>query len=106
VNPSDPIMEIFRLDTMQVEGAVPQSQYDSHELYGCEVTVEVEMARGRKETVPGRITKVSSIIRGDGMYNVRAEVANREEHGSWMLRDGLPATMTIHLGTGGRTAAK
>jgi multidrug efflux pump subunit AcrA (membrane-fusion protein) len=106
VNPGDPILEIFRLDTMQVEGAVSQNQYDPHELYGCEVTVEVEMARGRKETVPGRITKVSSIIRGDGMYNVRAEVANREEHGSWMLRDGLPATMTIHLGTGSRTAAK
>jgi multidrug efflux pump subunit AcrA (membrane-fusion protein) len=106
VNEGETILEIFRLDTMQVEGAVPQAQYDPHELYGCKVTVEVEMARGRKETVSGRITKVSSIIRGDGMYNVRAEVANRLEHGSWMLRDGLPATMTIHLGTGGETAAK
>ncbi len=105
VNPGDTILKLFRLDTMQVEGAVAQSQYDPHELQGCEVTVEVEMARGRKETVRGRITKVSSIIRGDGMYNVRAEVANLQEHGSWMLRDGMPATMTIHLGTGGRTAA-
>ena len=105
VNPGDPILKLFRLDTMQVEGAVAQSQYDPHELEGCEVTVEVEMARGRKETVRGRITRVSSIIRGDGVYNVRAEVANRQEHGSWMLRDGLPATMTIHLGTGGAAAA-
>jgi multidrug efflux pump subunit AcrA (membrane-fusion protein) len=105
VNPGDTILKLFRLDTMQVEGAVAQSQYDPHELHGCQVTVEVEMARGRKETVQGRLTKVSSIIRGDGMYNVRAEVANHQEHGSWMLRDGLPATMTIHLGTGGGETA-
>jgi macrolide-specific efflux system membrane fusion protein len=105
VNPGDTILKLFRLDTMHVEGAVAQSQYDPHELQGCEVTVEVEMARGRKEAVRGRITKVSSIIRGDGMYNVRAEVANRQEHGSWLLRDGLPATMTIHLGTGGGVTA-
>jgi multidrug efflux pump subunit AcrA (membrane-fusion protein) len=104
VNPGDTILRLFRMDTMQVEGAVAQSQYDPHELQGCEVSVEVEMARGRKETFRGRITKISSIIRGDGMYNVRAEIANREEHGNWMLRDGLPATMTIHLGTEGQAA--
>jgi RND family efflux transporter MFP subunit len=105
VNPGDTILRLFRLDTMHVDGAVPQSQYDPHELQNCEVTVQVEMARGRKETVRGRITKVSSIVGGHGMFNVRAEVANRQEHGGWMLRDGLPATMTIHLGTGSRTAA-
>ncbi len=43
-----------------------------------------QMARGRKETVRGRITKVSSLVRSDGMYNVRAEVANRQEHGNWI----------------------
>ena len=39
------------------------------------------------------------------MYNVRAEIANLQEHGTWLLRDGLPATMTIHLGTGGDATA-
>jgi multidrug efflux pump subunit AcrA (membrane-fusion protein) len=105
VNPGDPILRLFRLDTMQIEGAVAQSQYDPHELQGCEVTVDVEMARGRKETVRGRITRVSSVVGFDGVYQVRAEVPNREEHGSWMLRDGMPATMTIHLGTGGGATA-
>jgi len=106
VNPGDTILRLFRMDTMQVEGAVEQKLYDPHELQGCKVTVEVQMARGRKEIVEGQITKVSSIIRGDGFYNVRAEVANKQEYGGgWMLRDGLPATMTIHLGTGGSAAA-
>ncbi len=105
VTPGDPILRLFRLDTMQVEGAVNQSEYDPHELQNCEATVEVKMARGRKETYQGRIIKVSTIVGFNGMFNVRAEVANRQEHGSWMLRDGLPATMTIHLGTGGTAAA-
>jgi multidrug efflux pump subunit AcrA (membrane-fusion protein) len=105
VNPGDTILELFRLDTMHVEGAVDQSQYDPHEIQGCEVTVEVQMARGRTESFRGRITKVSAIVRGDRVYDVRAEVANRQEHGTWMLRDGVEATMTIHLGTGGTAAA-
>jgi hypothetical protein len=53
-------------------------------------------------TAQGRITKVSSFVQAHGVYNVRAEVANMQEQGSWVLRDGLRATMTIHLGTGGR----
>jgi multidrug resistance efflux pump len=105
VNPGDAILRLFRMDTMYVEGAVDQKQYDPHELQGCEVTVEVKMARDRKETLQGRIVRVSSVVRGDGMFNVRAEVANRQEHGGWMLRDGLPAMMKIHLGTGGTAAA-
>jgi multidrug efflux pump subunit AcrA (membrane-fusion protein) len=105
VNPGDTILQLFRMDTMHVEGAVDQSQYDPHEIQGCEVTVEVPMARGRSESFRGRITKVSAIVRGDRVYDVRAEVVNRQEHGSWLLRDGLEATMTIHLGTGGAAAA-
>ena len=31
------------------------------------------------------------------------EVTNREEHGQWLLRDGMPASMTIHTNTGGAT---
>jgi multidrug efflux pump subunit AcrA (membrane-fusion protein) len=105
VNPGDTILWLLRMDTMEVEGTVDQSLYDPHEVQGCEVTVEVEMARGRKETFPGRITKVSSLVRGDKMFNVRAEVANRQAHGSWMLRNGMPMTMTVKLGTGGTAAA-
>jgi multidrug efflux pump subunit AcrA (membrane-fusion protein) len=105
VNPGDTILELFRLDMMHVDGAVDQSLYDPHEIQGCEVTVEVQLARGRKESFRGRITRVSSIVQDHGVYDVRAEIANRQEFGTWMLREGLDATMTIHLGTGGTTAA-
>lgn len=101
VSPGDPILRLVRLDTMLVEGAIELSTYDPHEVNGCDVTVEVEMARGRKEQATGRITQVSSLVRLDGRYIVRAEVANRQEHGRWLLRDGMTATMTIRLNTAG-----
>jgi multidrug resistance efflux pump len=100
VSPGDAIMQLVRLDTMQVEGPLEQSAYDPHEVNGCDVTVEVEMARGRKEQFAGRIAFISSQVELDGSYLVRAEVANRQEHGRWMLRDQMKATMKIHLGTG------
>jgi multidrug efflux pump subunit AcrA (membrane-fusion protein) len=103
VQPGDTILTLLRMDVLHVEGAIEQSKYDPHEVQGCEVTVDVEMARGRKATFKGRIIKVSSIVRSDGVYNVRAEIANQQEDGHWVLNDGLPATMTIHLGTAGKT---
>jgi multidrug efflux pump subunit AcrA (membrane-fusion protein) len=101
VGPGDPILRLVGLDSMLVEGAVDQSLYDPHELQNCEVTLEVQLARGRKEQCRGRITFVSPLVRLDGKYIVRAEVENREEYGQWLLRDGMTANMTIHLNTGG-----
>lgn len=105
VQPGDTILSLLKMDTLYVEGAVEQSKYDPHEIANCEATVDVVMARGRKAQFKGRIIKVSSIVRADGKYDVRAEVANQQENGNWLLRDGLPANMTIHLGTNAGAAA-
>jgi multidrug efflux pump subunit AcrA (membrane-fusion protein) len=105
VQPGDTILTLLRLDTMHVDGAIEQSQYDPNEIQGCDVAMEVELARGRKTTVRGKIVKVSNLVRSDGVYNVRAEVSNLQEQGVWIVRDGLPATLTIHLGTGASTTA-
>jgi len=101
LSPGDAILRLVRLDAMLVEGLVEQAAYDPHEVSDRDVVVEVEMARGRKVQLPGRITYVSSMGRDDGRYIVRAEVANRQEHGRWLLRDGMTATMTIRLDTAG-----
>lgn len=105
VTAGDPILHLFRLDTMKVVGVVDSTKYDPHEIQGCEVTVVVPMARDREETVRGRITRISTIERGDKKFEVGAEVANRQEHGTWLLRHLQMGKMTIHLGTGGRAAA-
>jgi membrane fusion protein, multidrug efflux system len=105
VQPGDTILTLMRMDTLHVEGAIEQSKYDPHEIQGCEVAVDVEMARGRKASFKGRIIKVSSIVRSDGVYNVRAEIANQQDNGNWVLRDGMPALMTIRIGTGNAAPA-
>jgi multidrug efflux pump subunit AcrA (membrane-fusion protein) len=111
VQPGDTILTLLRLDTMNVEGAIAQGQYDQHEVQGCDVSVTVKLARGREVTARGKIVKVSNIVQyrganSPGVYNVRAEVPNTQEHGTWVLRDGLPATMTVQLGTGQNATAK
>jgi multidrug efflux pump subunit AcrA (membrane-fusion protein) len=105
VQPGDTILTLLRLDTMHVDAAIEQSQYDPQEIQGCDVAMEVGLARGRKATVRGKIVKVSNLVRSDGVYNVRAEVANLQEHGVWVVRDGLPATLIVHLGTGANATA-
>jgi multidrug efflux pump subunit AcrA (membrane-fusion protein) len=106
VQPGDTILTLLRLDTMHIDASIEQSQFDPNEIQGCEVAVEVKLARGRTATVRGKIVKVSNLVRSDGVYNVRAEVTNMQEHGVWVVRDGLPATMTIRLGTGGNATAR
>jgi multidrug efflux pump subunit AcrA (membrane-fusion protein) len=105
VQAGDTILSLLRMDTMHVEGAVNQRDYDPQEVQGCDVTVEVKLARKRTATFRGRIVKVSTIVDGRGAYYARAEVANQQDHGTWVLRDGLPATMTIHIGTAGSSTA-
>jgi multidrug efflux pump subunit AcrA (membrane-fusion protein) len=99
VNPGDPILRLVSLETMWVDGFVEQAKYDPHEIQDCSVTVEIEMARDRKEQASGRISYVSSLIDMRGRYLVRAEVSNRQEYGRWLLRHGMTAAMTIHLNT-------
>lgn len=105
VQPGDPILTLLRMDTMHVEGSIERSTFDPSEIQGCSVTVEALAARGRKATFQGRIIMVSSLVRGDNVYNIRAEIANQQEQGHWVLRDGMPVLMTIHLGTGGTAPA-
>lgn len=105
VQPGDTILTLLRMDTLRVESELDTDKYDPHEIQGCEVSVEVEMARGRKVSLKGRIIKVSSLVQAHGVFSVRAEIANQQENGNWLLRDGMPAKMTIHLGTGNAAPA-
>jgi multidrug efflux pump subunit AcrA (membrane-fusion protein) len=106
VQPGDTILTLLRLDMMHVDAGIEQSQYDPNEIQGCDVAMEVELARGRKTTVRGKIINVSNLVGFDGRYKVRAEVANVQEHGVFVVRDGLPATLTIQLGTGASATAR
>ena len=103
VQPGEPIVRIAQLDQLQVDGYLYFDEYDPREIVGCEVTVEVIAGRGRKHEATGRIVHIAPRAEYDGRYRyrVRAEIANRQMDGRWLIQPKLPATMTIHLGTGG-----
>jgi multidrug resistance efflux pump len=99
VNPGDPVLHLVRYDVLQVDIPVPSNQYDPADLYGKPVTVRVNLARDRQAAVQGRVVHVDqSVIEGGdfGRYMVRAEFQNQREGNFWLVRPGLPATVTIH----------
>jgi len=109
VQPGDTIAEVAQLDTLQVDGAVYFDEHTPREVADCRVTIRVDVGRGRVVEAPGYITYVNPLVEKDGRrlrYGVRAEFANRQEDGRWLVSPGLPAKMTIHLGTSGEAAAQ
>ena len=108
VRPGDPIVRIARLDKLRVDGWVYFNEHTPAEVDGCEVTIQVDVGRGRIEKATGRVVYVSPLAEGfdNPKYRVRAEIANRRQQNRWLISPGLDATMTIHLGTGGARAAQ
>ena len=96
LQPGDPVVEIVRIDRLWVEGYVNAADFNPGEIDGRDVTVDAEMARGRKMRFKGQVVFVKPLVEG-GDYLVQAEVENRQENGHWLLRPGLNATMTIQL---------
>jgi macrolide-specific efflux system membrane fusion protein len=97
VQPGDKVMRIVRLDRLRVDGYVSAHDFLPGDLDKCNVTVEVELVRGRRERFTGQVVFVNPLVQPGGDYRVRAEVANRMEHSQWVLRPGLEAHMTIDI---------
>ncbi len=97
VNPGDPVLRVVRFDTLRIEAFLNATQYDPHDVARRPVTVEVELARGRRVEFTGYISYVESAVQAGGEYRVWAEVTNRREGEQWLLRPGLTASMTIQV---------
>lgn len=97
VQPGDPLMRLVRVDRLRAEGYVSASNYSAAEIKGRPVNVIVTLARGRKETFPGKIVYVKPLIEAGGQFLVRAEVDNRKQGDIWLLSPGLSAEMIIKL---------
>lgn len=100
VDPGDPVLRVVRFDTLRVEGFLNARELDPHEVARRPVTIEVELARGRRVQFSGHISYIDSMVQAGGEYRVWAEVTNRREGEQWLLRPGLSATMTIHVDQG------
>lgn len=93
----DPVFRVIRMDRLRVEGIVSSRNYNPGELMDRAVTVELELARGRKVPLSGRVVHISPIVKAGSKYRIRAEVANQREQSQWLLRPGSTVSMAIHL---------
>ncbi len=97
VQVGEPVARVARMDRLRVEGFVSAADYNASEIAGRPVTVQFNLARGRKMSLPARVTFVSPLVQAGNRYRVRAEVSNAEESGQWLLRPGMATKMTIDV---------
>jgi len=97
VNAGDTVVRVVRMDRLRVEGFLSVKDFDPAEVDSKPVSVEVELARGRREQFQGRIVFVNPLVLSGDKYRVRAEVENRLENNHWLLQPGTAASMSIHL---------
>lgn len=97
VQPGTAVVRLIKLDRLWIEGSLKAHQYTPAEVHGRSVTAKVVLARGREETFSGHIVFVKPVIEADDTFLVRAEIANRQENGFWLLSPGMPAEMTIQI---------
>jgi macrolide-specific efflux system membrane fusion protein len=102
VQPGDKVMRVVRLDRLRVEGFISAKDVLPGEVDKRPVTIEVELARGRRERFSGEVVYVNPLVQPGGDYRVRAEVENRMEANQWLLRPGTEAEMIITIGAAPR----
>jgi hypothetical protein len=86
-----------QLDELYVDGFLSSAEFDGGDVADRQVTVEVELARGRRDQFDGRVVFVNPLIQAGNKFRVRALVANRKADGHWLLRPGMMASLTIQF---------
>ena len=97
VNAGEPVLRVVRMDRLRVEGFVNAAEYNPSEIDSRPVTVEIELARGRRVQFSGQVVLVNPQLQAGNKYRIRAEVENRLDNQHWLLRPGMAAAMSIHL---------
>ena len=98
VSAGEAVLRVVRMDQLRVEGFVDGSQFNASDVADRGVTVEIERARGGKETLEGKVVYVYPIVQAGNKYRIRADVQNRrDDGGQLLLYPGMTATTFIHL---------
>jgi macrolide-specific efflux system membrane fusion protein len=91
------VVQVIRIDRLRVEGFLSATEIAPEDVAGRPVAVDVQMAGGRNGRFAGKVVFISPLVKAGGKYRVWAEVENRSDAGSPLLRPGMTATMTIQL---------
>ena len=100
IKAGEPVLKIHHLSEMRVTGYIKIDRiYDSGlsvaNLEGAKLQVVVDIAPNQQHVAPTIINFVSSEVDNNNMVRVSARLKNERLGNSWILRDGMPARVTI-----------
>jgi multidrug resistance efflux pump len=100
VQKGDRLVHLVRVNPLRAHGEVKLADFAPGEVAGRKVTFTVTWTDKPTDkpqlTFPGVVSFIEPRVL-EGKYLVRATIENRQENGQWLLYDGMPGVMTIHL---------
>ena len=98
VREGDPVLHVIRMDRLRVDCFVSAAKYRPGDFRDGQAQIRVLLAGDTKpRTFPGKVVFIDPNDRAGDKFLVRVEVENEKENGSWLLRPGQGAEMTITL---------
>ncbi|MEX2027857.1 MAG: HlyD family efflux transporter periplasmic adaptor subunit, partial [Pirellulaceae bacterium] len=101
--PGDPVLELVRMDRLEIEGFVYALDASPTKILGKPVDVVVQLAGGDTYKASSTITFASPVLEGsrDRQFRVSTEIDNKKVPGEdgkmhWLIQPGTEAEMTIH----------
>ncbi|MFN0016848.1 MAG: HlyD family efflux transporter periplasmic adaptor subunit [Pirellulaceae bacterium] len=102
--PGDAVMEIVRMNKVEVDGWVLSEEASPADVFGKPVTIYVDRPgpsnKDKPHVVKGHITFASQVMQGSGsnrQFRVSTEVDNEQIDGFWVIQPGSEARMVIDL---------
>lgn len=102
--PGDAVMEIIRMNKVEVDGWVLSEEASPAQVFGKPVTIYVDLPgpsnKDKPHVVKGHITFASQVMQGSGsnrQFRVSTEVDNEQVDGFWVIQPGSEARMVIDL---------
>jgi multidrug efflux pump subunit AcrA (membrane-fusion protein) len=104
VQPGDPILKVYGMKRLRVEGFVSSENYSPEQVLGATATVSVKLPGAAPRTLKPSKVGVSPVVEASGDYRIWAEIDNPEggavdgaNRYPWLLRPGSEVEMTITL---------
>ena len=102
--PGDAVMEIVRMNKVEIDGWVLSEEASPAEVFGKPVTIYVDLPgpahKDKPHVVKGHITFASQVMQGSGsnrQFRISTEVDNEQVDGFWIIQPGSEARMVIDL---------
>ena len=95
VNPGDRVVQMLRMNRLRVEATLSIKELSPAEVVGRPVKVIATTTGGKQEVLEGKVEFVDVRVLEGGFYRAKAEVANREIDGAWVLLPGTTVKMII-----------